>query len=361
MPVLPYIIKGGLHAYAFFSKFFTVMPTPNSDAFAALLSPTLRNDIGSFVNSLHHFAKFDQNYRSRLLVTAIGIEKASLPAQHESLSVWVRDTDTVERHEFVVERTPSGQLDNDGRFSAFSLYKNSTSVVEKIQDALNNRHTVIMTQGEPDTETDSESETIPLLPLTDVIPRLPPTETSSTSPLSMIDVVTTTIARTFAAARMSSRSISPQILAEDSISGRAPGTLKPENCICRFEPVQLYLFDLALLVLVVHEYAPIYGLFQNQCYMFASVTFDAIVQRYSLPPNAYEPHPQPPSTSSTAVPAPIEGPNPLPRNSNVITLPVSAGRWSGLLIVDPIVKQEIVTIVLSAFMESKINYKISTA
>ena len=283
MSVLPYIIKGGLHAYTFISKFFTVMPTPNSDAFAALLSPTLWNDIRSFVNSLHHFAKFNQNYHSRLLVTTIRIEKASLPAQHKSLSVWVRDTNTEKQHEFVVERTPSGQLDNDGRFSAFSLYKNSMSVMEKIQDTLNNQHTVIMTQGEPDTETDSESETIPLLPLTDVIPKLPPTKTSSTSPLSTIDIVTTTIARTFTVVWMSSKSVSPQILAEDSICGHAPGTLKPENCICQFEPIQLYLFDLVLLVLVVHKYAPIYGLFQNQCYMFASVTFDAIIQRYSLP------------------------------------------------------------------------------
>ena len=342
--VLPYIIKGGLHAYSFFTNLFTVMPTPNSDAFTALLSPTLRNDIGSFVNSHHHFAKFDQNLRSRFLVSLVGID-------HEALSIWVRDTHTEKHHEFVVEHTPPPRLDNDGKFSAFSRYRDSQSVLDGIQKAIYNESTFITTQ--------IDSETIPPLPLTDAIPKLPPTETSSTSPLSTIDAVTTTIARTFTAARTSSQSILPQKMAEDSISGRAPGTLKPENCICRFEPVQLSLFDLALLVLVVHECAPIYGLFENQSYTFASVIFDAIVQRHSLHPDAYEPHPSPPSTNSTPVPAPIAGPSP-PRNANVITLPTSPGRWSNLLIIDPIIKQEIVAVVISVFKDAKKSYESGT-
>jgi hypothetical protein len=99
------------------------------------------------------------------------------------------------------------------------------------------------------------------------VPDSPPTHATPSTPLSKIDIITTTIARAFAIARASSQSISPQPLAEDSVLGRASETLKPEGCICRFEPVELSLFDLAMLALVVHKYAPIYSLISTprQC------------------------------------------------------------------------------------------------
>ncbi len=55
---MSYVIKGGLQAYAFLFnlKLFTM----STNIFAALLSPSLHNDMASYVGSHTHFAMIAQ-------------------------------------------------------------------------------------------------------------------------------------------------------------------------------------------------------------------------------------------------------------------------------------------------------------
>jgi hypothetical protein len=204
----------------------------------------------------------------------------------------------------------------------------------------------LMTRGDP--------ENIPLLPLDGSASLdLPPQSTK--------DVVTSTFAKAFAAVRSASQSISPQSMAEDSISGRASGTLFTGRCTRSFTPTELSLFDLVLLAQVVHEYAPVYGLFSNQCYLFASVIFDAVVQEFSLPRCGREREPSLISTSPLPIPSLEVG---APNNANIVLMPgpgengasAEDGRWAGLQIVDPVIRQVIVGLVLSKFVLLRKDY-----
>src|SRR5271156_1520058 len=104
--MLSSLIKWGLHTYTFFSNLFTMLG-PDSDIFHTLLSPTLHNDIASFVGSHYQFALLSTeplfHLQSRFLVTTIGLNKAGMPAQHESLAIWVKDKITLKTHEFIIE------------------------------------------------------------------------------------------------------------------------------------------------------------------------------------------------------------------------------------------------------------------
>ena len=57
----------------------------------------------------------------------------------------LRDMHTEKHHEFVVEHTPPPRLDNDGKFSTFSRYRDSQSVLDGIQKAIYNESTFITT------------------------------------------------------------------------------------------------------------------------------------------------------------------------------------------------------------------------
>ena len=136
--------------------------------------------------------------------------------------------------------------------------------------------------------------------------------------------------------------------------------MSPGNCILTFKPVGLYVFDVVLIAKLVHDYAPMYGLFDNQCYMFARVIFDVIVQLYSLPSSALAPD----ASESTSIhhdpiPAPSQEVD-APKNANIIIVPQpdEAGRWAGLLIVDPIVRSTIVSIVIDCFKAEHELYKL---
>jgi hypothetical protein len=113
--------------------------------------------------------------------------------------------------------------------------------------------------------------------------------------------------------------------------------------------VGLTVFDVVLIAKIVHDFAPMYGLFDNQCYMFARVIFDVIVQLFSFRKDDH----------SIPVPAPTLELNP-PPNANVIVVPSpdQAGRWAGLLIVNPIVRQTIVNIVVARYNRERPLYNI---
>ena len=163
------------------------------------------------------------------------------------------------------------------------------------------------------TESEADTEAIPLLPLGNDDPEdlsdMPHPDTPKTT---LFNSFTTTLVGAFTLARLGSNSFSPQRLAFDSISGVPTDSLKAEQCICYFHPKNLSLFDVVLLARVVHHYAPIYDLFQNQCYIFASVIFNTIVQIYSVPAVTFGTN-----YSSTAVPA-LTPENGIPDNANMI-------------------------------------------
>jgi hypothetical protein len=98
----------------------------------------------------------------------------------------------------------------------------------------------------------------------------------------------------------------------------------------------------------VHDYAQMYGLFSNQCYMFARVVFDVIVQLFSYRPD-----------SNTPVPAPCHKSGP-PLDANIIVMPLSeqAGRWVGLLIIDPMVRVAMVDIVVARYKIERPMYEV---
>jgi len=370
--MISYAIKGGLLTYSFLSNLLATMPGPDPDPFQALHGSFGLNDITSFVACHYNFALTSNHpafsLNSRFPVKTIGLNKAGMPVQHESFAVWVFDKVTNKRLEFIIERVPS-DTSYTTRFSVFSGFSDSQRVLDSIQSALRNMRS--MTAQAADSlfaAIKTETETIPLLPLyspetetdTPETSNSPPTSSISetnTPQMSLKDTVTSSLVRAVAAARNASRSVVPQSLARDTISGRSPGTLIPEDCIRKFDPVELSLFDVVLLAKVVHDYAPIYGLFDNHCYMFASVMFDVIVQLKSLPASAHDHDRASTSISDTPVPAPTPEVG-APKNANIVVVPSpdEAGRWSGLLILDPIVKSTIVSIVISEFMAERLLY-----
>ena len=345
--MLPYIIKAALHTYSFFGNLSRV--PADHDLFATLLSPTMRNDIRSFVDRHLQSALLSQERRfslqSRFCVTLIGLKKARMPDEHESLAIWVYDKYKLSHHEFVMECVPAPGLSYASQFSIFCSFPRSDEVLNSLTMALRNMRT-------------TTSDSVPLLPLTK--DPMPPTVSSSLrantpchTALPFIDIVTSSLVEAVAEARLGSQSIPPGSLTGDTISGRPPQTLMVEDCIRRFNPVGLSLFDIALLGKVLHEYAPMYGLFENHCYMFASVMFDAIVQLRSLPRSTLDPA----ASTSTPVPAPTPEVGP-PKNANYVVLPDcrKAGRWYNLLILDPIVKTTIVSIVINEFEKRREVY-----
>lgn len=224
-------INGGLQTYNFFSNLFNLkMSGSNSDVFASLLSPTTRNDISSYVTSYFQFSLLSKQplfyLQSRLVVTAIGLNKAGSPAQHESLAVWVQDVLTSQSHEFVIEHMPSNVARS--RFSAFSQFPDSDAVLESILKAVRNMKSLTLQLAESISTAfeveralaESEEIQIPLLPLTGIYDSDPSPLTPPSPPntLALIDSLTTTLARAVAVARATSGSVSPQSLAADTIS-----------------------------------------------------------------------------------------------------------------------------------------------
>ena len=132
---------------------------------------------------------------------------------------------------------------------------------------------------------------------------------------TLFDSFTMTLVGAFALARLGSNSFSPQRLAFDSILGVPTDSLKAEQCIRYFCPRNLSLFDVVLLAQVVHHHAQIYGLYQNHCYVFASVIFDTTVQICTPAAATFGT-----DYSSTAVPAPTPENGAL-GNANMLFLP----------------------------------------
>ena len=85
-----------------------------------------------------------------------------------------------------------------------------------------------------------------------------------------------------------------------------------EHVVCQIVPVNLSLFELGILVDTIHNDAPDYKLFKNQCYWFMLMIFKLVLRLYN---NALD---------SQSGKAPDD------------YLPKLSRKWAGLLIVTPV-------------------------
>ena len=369
--MMSYVLKGGLLAYSYISSLKPFTMTTSTDPFASLLTPTLRNDTGSFVENFFRLALYGTNQpllslRSRFVVVLVGVNKAGTTFRHESFSVWAYDNVEHKDLLFVIERTPSNRK-HAANFVLFSQCPGSEAVLKSIQQALQGVRSLttkattdalqtLPAMMLPPTEDEDEDESIPLLPITnDTVTESQSsnaTDTSSTyhSQKSLADVIGLYLIRMAAMARVASQSTSPATLAADTILRM--DKLNPNDCIRTFRPQNLPLFDLVLLADEIHEHAPLYSLFENQCYWFANLLFEIIVRYYTLPASASV-------ASTSSIPSgPVPAPTPeigAPLNANTIILPADtwsrqAGRWMGVLINDPVVRLTVMSIVRDKFL-----------
>ncbi len=337
-----YLIKGALYLLSYLSNHFPMNRVV--DDFASLLSPNLVSDIVLFVACYVQFA-MDSGaaiyfLRERFMVSEIGINKAGPIFQHESLAVWFVDKLDSKDYTVVIERTPSKRLNT----SFPSGCPEANKILQVIRDILHTRE---------------DTDNIPLIPLSTTSSASSEPVSVSTSAyvprMNLVDQISSTLAGAAASASLPSQSSSSN-LARDQITGAS--SLNPANCIKRFKPQGLSLFDLVLVALVLHLEAPFYTLFRNQCYFFANVLFQTIVQIYSLIPS-----------SSTLLPAGLDlqethnpGPDPvpvptivksLPKDANILILPLdfhgNVGRCMGIMINDPIVISTVVANVMGKF------------
>ena len=351
----------------------------NPDIFSPFLSPSLRSDTGLLVETHFRFALECTepllSLQDRFTVALVGVNKAGTVASHESLSVWVHDNVDNKEHTFVIERNPSNRT-HAAAFLYFSQCPESRAVLESIQGVLRNMQSLsaqattealesLSTMMLPtNSQDEDEDESIPLLPIIDdTLSELPnATPTSSTpqteaSKKSLGDVISLTLVRAAAAARVASGSSIPQTLADDTISGI--DKLNPNNCIRLFKPQNLPFFNLILLADVIHHFAPIYSLFENQCFWFANLLFEYIVRYHTLPASAYAPVAASSSSSAGPVPAPTPAVG-TPNNADKIILPMrssshEAGRWMGILISDPAIRLTVIKLVQTRF-ERRLQY-----
>jgi len=372
--MLSYAIKGGLLTYSFLSNLnpFTMKRyTRASNSFAQLISPPLCCDVNFFVGSYFEFAMHMDApvhfLRERFMVQHIGVLKAGSFFRHESLVFWVRDEENGNRFTFLLDRSPSARRSR-ATFASFGGCPDSKAVLESIQRAIDNMRSnnklanlsaTMTSESIPLTSTSYESPDAVPTPSTSYessdtapTPSTPsasyssPTPSSYIPPLSLVDKITSSLAQAFAAASQPSQSSSESNEAEDKIHGI--DKMDATKCIRRFPPKGLPFFDVVLLAKVVHEQAPIYSLFRNQCYWFANVIFEVIVQLYSR--SASQPGPPPVPTLATGTPTDADALL-LPAD-----LPGEAGRCLGILISDPVVRQTIVTIVSRKFEEVLSSY-----
>src|SRR5437016_357546 len=170
--LIPHIIKGGAFTYNFFSNLFN-MPGPNDDPFTTLVCPTVRGDVASYATSFYQFAlcakEPEFSIQSRFVVPLVGINKAETSAQHESLAVWVNDTDTGSSYEFIIERAPSKHPFYDDRFTIFckSESDGSEEVLACLKNAISGTQSIVVESffsTGPETDTDLP---LSLPPLTD--------------------------------------------------------------------------------------------------------------------------------------------------------------------------------------------------
>jgi hypothetical protein len=283
----------------------------DDDEFSPFLAEDLHSKLKQYVQTYFNAAKHSASPNHALTrheVNVVGVNKIKAGPLHESFTASVKDINTTKSHAFILERTASDRaVKPEVRFAYCTQFPDSKTVVDTIQEALNDMGSQ---SAEP-----SESQ-----------PSSAPHPTLSAR----------AVHKAMAAARSSAQSF--EVEADDTISGMKNQELGA--CVRQYEPVGLTLFHLVLIAFIVHEVAPIYSLFESQCYWFANVIFDVIVSIY---PSKTRLRPPPASSPRVFLPADY--------------LPNPSGQFFGITINDPRVVQAVVDVVKSRFEAAKEIYK----
>ena len=288
----------------------------DEDDFAPFVADDLRMNLKQYVQTYFNTAKHsdspDHALNERHMVDNVGVNKGETAPQHESFIATVADEDTVNRYVFILERTASSQpIQPEESFAYCAQSPDSKTVIDTIQDVL---HTMV--SGEPPSTPDP----------------LPPSTNNSSNYVTFSQAIHTAMTSTCSSAR------SFAVEDEDTISGVNKQELG--KSVRQYDPRGLTLFHLVLLTLVVHQLAPIYSLFESQCYWFANIIFDVIVAVYP--------------SKSQCRPDPVAGPRILLPSAY---LPKEFGRIFGITINDPRVVEAVISVVKSHFKNAKDTYK----
>ena len=291
----------------------------DEDDFAPFVADDLRMNVKQYVQTYFNTAKRsdspDHALSERHTVDTVGVNKDLSGPRHESFTASVTDQDTSNIYAFILERTASNRpIQPEESLAYCAQSPESKTVLETIQDVLRT-----MAPGNRDGPPSFTSDLLP--PSTN--------ETSASTFAQAIHTAMTS-------ARSSARSFAVE--AEDTISGVNKRELG--KSVRQYDPLGLTLFHLVLLALVVHQLAPIYSLFESQCYWFSNIIFDVIVAVY-------------PSKSQHR-PDPVAGPRILLPSDY---LPKEFGRIYGITINDPRVVEAVISVVKSHFEKAKDTYK----
>ena len=308
---LPSLFASGIKFFSRPWKPTMSLDHDDDDDFAPFLTQELRMNLANYVQTYFNTAKHSDSpnhaLNERHEVDNVSVNKDEDGPRHESFTASVNDEDTKDKHMFILERTAAANPPDP--FAYCIQFPDSKQVIDAIQDAL---------QAGALSASPSISST-----------------NGDTSP--SVSRMAQAIHTAMYSARSSARSFAVE--AEDTISG-VNKNRKLGKTIRQYDPVGLTLFHLVLLALVVHKLAPIYSLFESQCYWFANIIFDVIVALY-------------PSRTQTR-PDAVSGPCVLLPSDY---LPQEFGRFCGITINDPRVVAAVVSTVESHFKESKEAYK----
>lgn len=306
----------------------------SSETFASLLSPKLSINTDAFLDVYRQgVAKTKDSDRisalTRFKVKSITVNKVTdTTSEHELLSVVVCDEVTDLEYFFYIERNsasdstivstsipasavasaastsiPSAAIPSAALASATSTSISTTaqSFRQRQRQAASNEGDVGLYELLPTGASPSPSYE-PLLPL----PPPPHPLSRRASHHSIPEIITLGSARSI-------NSLSSGSLAEDRISGsgRFSGGRGIGQIVRQVLPVDLSLFELGILVDVIHNDAPEYNLLKTQCYWLTLMIFEVLLRTYS---------------------------NTLDSQNGVAPdqyLPKLSGKWAGLLIVAP--------------------------
>jgi hypothetical protein len=323
------------------SESMAIVSSEQDETFSALLSPKFSTDTEAFLDVYRQgIAKSKDSDRisalTRFVVKSItGNKLTDTTSEHELLSVVVHDNVGEQNYTFFIERNASSNINNTPEFqvkvsaasipitalvSAASIPTATLVSAASIPTIVSAVSTSLEVNSQPQTASrrsiaDADLE-LPLLTSPSssyYVPLLPsPSRPLSrrTSHHSLQEKLTLASARVI----KSSTRLSSVCVAEDRIlgSGSFAGDRAVGQIVRQITPVKLSLFELGILVDVIHNDAPSYNLFQNQCYWFMLMIFEVVLRVYDN------------TLDSQGGISPDE------------YLPKLGGKWGGMLIVAPV-------------------------
>jgi hypothetical protein len=269
MPLsLASLTRTGIKIYSWFNMY---PPTDSTilDPWKKIMNPALNHSVDLF---LHHFSHAAESTQEPVLewlnVVWIWHNKSPGSPEHEYFIVETKDSRDGKTQLFIFDRTMQIASESAPRNPDHKRPDNS-GYFENIQG-------IIHGLRRPPSLSSMEEGTVPSTPTSSY--NLHPPQLSLGDALSLTSVET-------------SNSISDSLDKGDKT--RASDQVRGENSIkqprfgCgqnarQLKPLSMGFFELILLTVVVHDYAPEYSVLDKNCYWFCNITLDAIVKLFEL-------------------------------------------------------------------------------